>query len=276
MVVVLLSVFTLLIVFPLYYVIALSFTTYSQYIKSSGLVLIVHPISLDGYAQFLRDPTVPRAFLVTVFVTIVGTILNLAFTVTMAYPLSRKELPCRKFFSLFVFIPMVFSGGLIPTFYVVRQTGIINSVWALILPALVSCYNLTVTRSFMQSIDNSYIEAARIDGAGELAILLRIMIPLAKPVLATILLMYGVAHWNTYFAALYYIRTPDLQPLQVVLRGLLMQAQSTMEETSADITASSQAMKQAAVVLTALPIVVVYPLLQKHFTKGLLLGGVKG
>ncbi|HWR10369.1 MAG TPA: carbohydrate ABC transporter permease [Rectinemataceae bacterium] len=271
-----LGVFALLIVVPLYYIVVLSFTTFTQYIKSAGLVVFPLPISLDGYKQFLTNPAVPRSFYITVMLTIVGTALNMVLTVTMAYPLSRKELPCRKFFTLFAFIPMVFSGGLIPTFYMVRWTGIMDTFWAMIVPSLISCYNLTITRSFFQSIDNAYIEAARIDGANEFTILVRVILPLAKPVLATILLMYGVMHWNTFISALYYVRRPDLQPLQVVLRGILMQAQSTLEETSVEMTASSQAMKQAAVVLSALPVVIVYPFLQKYFTKGMLLGGVKG
>ena len=145
----------LLIIVPLYYVVALSFTTYTQYIKSAGLVLFPYPISLDGYKQFLLNPAVPRAFLITVLLTLVGTLMNMVLTITMAYPLSRKELPFRKFLTLFAFIPMVFSGGLIPTFYVVRWTGILDTFWAMIIPSLISCYNLMITRSFFQSIDNA-------------------------------------------------------------------------------------------------------------------------
>ncbi len=266
----------LLIVIPLYYVVVLSFTSYPQYISSHGLVLFPMPLSFDGYKNFLTNAAVPRSFLITIFLTVFGTAGNMLFTVSMAYPLSRPELPYRKFFLLFALIPLMFNGGLIPNFYVVRMTGIINKVWAMILPSLIWSYNLMITQSFFSTLDNAYIEAARIDGASEPTILVRIMLPLAKPVLATILLMYGVGHWNEFFAALYYVQDPELQPLQVVLRGILLQAQSTLEETNADVTASTQAMKQAAVVLTALPVVMIYPLLQKHFTQGLLLGGVKG
>lgn len=265
-----------LIVFPLSYVLSLSFSTYTQYIKSSGLVLFPRPISFDGYKQFLTNPAVPKSFLVTIFITVVGTLLNFLFTVTLAYPLSRRELPCRRLFTVYTFLPMVFNGGLIPTFYVVRMTGLMDSVWAMIIPILISTYNLTITRSFFQSIDDAYIEVARIEGMNEFQILFSIIVPLAKPVVATILLMYGVMHWNTYYHALYYVRSLDLQPLQVVLKGILMKAQSTLEETSLELTASTQAMKQAAVVITALPIVIVYPFLQKYFTEGMLIGGIKG
>ena len=271
-----LGIFALMILFPLIYVVSLSFTTYEQYIKSSGLVLFPHPISLDGYKQFLSNPAVPKAFLLTIRLTIIGTLLNFVFTVLMAYPLSRPELPMRKFWAVFSLIPMMFSGGLIPTFYAVRQTGIMDTIWAMILPGLISSYNLTITRSFFQSIDSAYIEAARIDGASEFVILWRVVLPLSKAVLATILLMYGVAHWNCFYQALYYVRKPELQPLQVVLRGILSQAQSTLEDISPEITAASQAMKQAAVVLAALPVVIVYPFIQKYFTQGLTVGGVKG
>lgn len=271
-----LAALALLIVVPLYYVVVLSFTTYTQYIQSAGAVFFPFPISLDGYVHFLQNASVPRSFGVTLVLTAVGTAGNMVFTVLMAYALSRRELPCRKFFTLFTLIPMMFSGGLIPTFYVVRLTGIMNTIWAMILPSLIWCYNLTITRSFFSGIDDAYIEAARIDGASELCILVRVLLPLARPVIATVLLMYGVGHWNEFFAALYYVQDPKLQPLQVVLRGILTQAQSTLEETNAELTASTQAMKQAAVVITALPVVLVYPMLQKHFTQGLTLGGVKG
>lgn len=269
-------VLSLLVIFPLYYVLSLSFSSYTQYIKSSGLVLIPYPISLDGYKQFLSNPAILKAFEVTVFITVVGTALNFLFTVSLAYGLSQKEMPFRKFFAVYTFIPMIFNGGLIPTFYVVKMTGLMNTIWAMIIPVLITVYNLTITRSFFQSIDDAYIEVARIEGMSEYQILFKVIVPLAKPVIATIVLMYGVMHWNTYYHALYYVRSADLQPLQVVLKGILMKAQSTLEETSVEVTASTQAMKQAAVVITALPVIVVYPFLQKYFTKGMLLGGIKG
>ena len=272
---VVLAAFGLLIAFPLYYVVALSFTSYTQYIKSAGFVLLPSPVSLDGYVQFLTNPAVPKAFGVTLYLTLFGTALNILTTAMFAYPLSRREMPCRKFFTLFALFPMLFSGGLIPTFYVVRQTGIMNTTWAMILPYLISIYDMTIVRSFFQSLDDSYVEAARIDGAGEMTILFRVIMPLSKPVLATVILMYGVGHWNCFFPALYYVRNADLQPLQVVLRGILNEAQSTLE-VNPDVTAASQAMKQAAVVLSALPVVIVYPFLQKYFTQGMMLGGVKG
>ena len=273
---IILGLLCLCIILPLYYVVVLSFTSYSQYIKSAGFILFPAPISLDGYKQFITDPAVPKAFLVTTYLTVFGTVLNLIATVLIAYPLSRKELPHRKFFVLVTFFPMLFSGGLIPTFYVIRQTGIMNTTWAMILPYLISVYDMMIVRSFFQSLDDAYIEAARIDGASEIGILCRVVLPLSAPVLATVTLMYGVGHWNCFFPALYYVRDPDLQPLQIVLRGILDEAQNTLEEVDPSVTAASQAMKQAAVVLTALPVIIVYPFLQKYFTQGMMLGGVKG
>ncbi len=267
---------TLLILIPMYYVLVLSFTSYAQYIKSAGFVLFPIPLSLDGYTQFLRNPAVPKAFMITIYLTLFGTLLNILATAMFAYPLSRRELPWRKFFTLFALFPMLFSGGLIPTFYVVRQTGIMDTTWAMILPYLISVYDMTIVRSFFQSLDSGYIESARIDGASEMTILFRVVLPLSKPVLATVILMYGVGHWNCFFPALYYVRNPDLQPLQVVLRGILNEAQSTLEDINPEMTASSQAMKQAAVVLTALPVIVIYPFLQKYFTQGMMIGGIKG
>lgn len=267
---------TLLILIPMYYVLVLSFTSYTQYIKSAGFVFFPFPVSLDGYTQFLRNPAVPKAFIITIYLTLFGTLLNILATAMFAYPLSRRELPWRKFFTLFALFPMLFSGGLIPTFYVVRQTGIMDTTWAMILPYLISVYDMTIVRSFFQSLDSGYIESARIDGANEMTILFRVVLPLSKPVLATVILMYGVGHWNCFFPALYYVRNPDLQPLQVVLRGILNEAQSTLEDINPEMTASSQAMKQAAVVLTALPVIVIYPFLQKYFTQGMMIGGIKG
>lgn len=273
---IILFIFVLIVIVPLYYVTVLSFSSYTQYIKSAGFILFPTPISLDGYNQFLTNPAVPKAFVVTVYLTLFGTVLNIIATATFAYPLSRKELPCRKFFTLYALIPMLFSGGLIPTFYVVRMTGIMDTTWAMILPYLISVYDMTIVKSFFQTLDSGYIESARIDGASELSILFRVVLPLSKPVLATVILMYGVGHWNCFFPALYYVRNQDIQPIQVVLRGILNEAQSTLEDINPEMTASSQAMKQAAVVLTALPVVIVYPFLQKYFTQGMMIGGIKG
>ena len=272
----LLGLCAVLILFPLYYVVVLSFTSYTQYIKSSGFVLFPAPVSLDGYNQFISNPAVPKAFLVTLYLTLFGTVLNLLATALLAYPLSQKDLPARKAFTLLTLFPMLFSGGLIPTFYVVRQTGIMDTTWAMILPYLISTYDMIIVRSFFQTLDSGYIESARIDGANELRILFRIVLPLSKPVLATVILTYGVGHWNCFFPALYYVRNADLQPIQIVLRGILSEAQSTLEDVNPEMTASSQAMKQAAVVLASLPVVIVYPFLQKYFTQGMMIGGIKG
>lgn len=242
----------LLIAFPLYYVVALSFTSYTQYIKSAGFVLLPSPVSLDGYVQFLTNPAVPKAFGVTLYLTLFGTALNILTTAMFAYPLSRREMPCRKFFTLFALFPMLFSGGADPD--VLRRAPDRHHEHHLGHDPAVPDFDLRHDdRSFFLSVAGRLLRGG---GAhrrrGEMTILFRVIMPLSKPVLATVILMYGVGHWNCFFPALYYVRNADLQPLQVVLRGILNEAQSTLEEVNPDVTAASQAMKQAAVVLSAL------------------------
>lgn len=265
---------TLMVIFPVFYVTMTSISTYEEFVRSNGLILFPKKVTFEGYQAFIKNHAVPRAYLVTVFLTVAGTLINMLLTTLMAYPLSRKVLPGRKFLTLFILIPMVFSGGLIPTYYVVRSTGLINSVWAMIIPTAIWSYNLIIMRSFFSTIDDSFIEAAKMDGANDWYILGKIILPLSKPAIATIALFYGVGHWNEYYAALYYITKSSKYPLQVVLRSIL--AASTSSENSAELAVSSHSMRMAAVVLTALPVMVVYPFLQKYFTQGVLLGGIKG
>ncbi|OGX60990.1 MAG: ABC transporter permease [Paenibacillus sp. RIFOXYA1_FULL_44_5] len=261
-------------VFPLLYVLSVSLTPFSEVLKNGGFIIIPKHISFEAYALFLKDPTIPRAYGISFFVTIVGTLLNVMLTVLMAYPLSKKTLPGRSFLLILILFTMMFSGGIIPTYLIVKEVGLLNSVWSMILPSAVGTFSLLVTKTFFENIPEALIEAARIDGASESRVLSSIILPMSVPVVATISTFYGVMHWNEYFNAIMYITDSHLYPLQVVLRSILTSSMSS--EINLEKTVPSTTLQMAGVILTALPIVVVYPFIQKYFTQGMLVGAVKG
>lgn len=252
--------------FPMLYVVLVSLTPYEEYLRQGGIVFIPKKIIFSAYSMFWKEPYIVECFSTTVFITLVGSLLDIAVTVLMAYALSKKDLLFGKFFTFFCLIPMMIGGGIVPTYLIVKSTGLINSVWSLIVPTLISPYILLITRTFFSGIDNGLHESARIDGAKEFTVLFRIILPVSTPILATIGLMYGVNHWNTYFASLMYISEPTKRTLQVVLREMLNRAQST----DVEVEAPTRTLQMAGVVITALPIVLVYPFLQRYFTQGII------
>lgn len=258
--------------FPMLYVVSVSLTPYSEYLRRGGVVLIPRLITLEAYDAFLKEPYLADTFLVTVFITGVGSLVNVLITVLMAYPLSKPDLVFRKFFSLFALLPLLIGGGIIPTYLLVKAFGLIDSVWAYIIPGLVWPYNLLITRTFFARIDPALCESAKIDGASETLTLFRIILPVSLPIMATIGLMYGVGHWNQYFASIMYINSPNLRTLQALLREVLDRS----TDLSAEVIVPSRTLQMAGVVLSAIPIIIVYPFLQKHFSQGIMLGSVKG
>ncbi len=272
--IVFLSLVVLTVVFPLLYVVSVSLTPYSEVLKNGGFVVFPRSITFESYAAFLNDSLIPRAFGVTFFITIVGTVLNLILTAWMAYPLSKPYLPGRTLLLFLVAFTLLFNGGVVPTYLVVKMTGLVNSVWSMILPSIVWSFNLLIMKTFFENLPRELDEAARIDGAGELRILATIVLPLSMPVMATVGLFYAVGHWNEFFQAIMYINDTDKYPLQVILRNIL--ASAMMPPMDAEDVLPSESMQMAAVVLSALPIIVVYPFFQKYFTQGMLLGSVKG
>ena len=260
-------------VFPLLYVVSVSVTPFGEVLRQGGFVVIPRSITFDAYRQFLGRSDITRAFGVTAFITVVGTLINLVLTTLMAYPLSKRNLPGRGIFLFFVVFTLLFSGGIIPTYLVVKGTGLIDTVWAMIIPNAIWSFNVLVMKSFFESLPEELFESARLDGAGELRALWQIALPLSLPVMLTVGLFYAVGHWNEFFQALMYVTDRTLQPLQIVIRGILQQSQSLESAESMVPTATLQ---MAAVVLASLPILLVYPFIQKHFTKGVLLGSVKG
>jgi putative aldouronate transport system permease protein len=212
--------------------------------------------------------------MVTLFITVVGTAVNMILTTLMAYPLSRRTLPGRSFFLLLIVLTMLFSGGLIPLYLTVKATGLLNSVWAMIVPSAIGAFNILIMKSFFENLPEELFESARMDGAKEIRILLQIVFPLSIPVMLTIGLFYTVGHWNEFFQAIMFITDRNLHPIQVIVRNFLMQTQNPTENV--DVPMPTEAIQMAAVVIACVPIIVVYPFIQKHFTQGMLIGSIKG
>ncbi|HHV96154.1 MAG TPA: carbohydrate ABC transporter permease [Clostridiaceae bacterium] len=270
---VILAVIGICVLFPLLYVFSVSISPLSEVLKR-GFVIIPREITLEAYERIFSESLLPSAFRVTTFVTCVGTLISITLTTLLAYPLSRKELPGRAFFLFFVLFTMLFSGGIVPTYIVVRSLGLINTVWAMIWPGAVWTFCIIITKSFLEKLPQELFESARIDGVGEFIILLKIVIPLSMPVIATVSLFYAVGYWNQFFPGIMYITKSNLYPLQVVIRQILLQTQDMYNNP--DVNIPTRTMQMAAVIVASVPIIAVYPFVQKHFVKGMLLGSIKG
>ena len=268
---------SLAVIIPLWYLVMISLTPFDVWSRTGGSLFISPAkMTLESYQQLLSSWQLPRAFLVSVYITTFGTFLNLVATTLMAYPLAKKRFRLRSPLLLFVLFTALFSGGLVPRYLVVKDLGLMNTYWALMLPNLISVFNLLVMKSFFQNIPGEIEDAARIDGASDLQVFWRIVLPLSKPILATIGLFYAVGHWNSFFDAILFITQADKQPLQVVLRQILTAVSiNNYVPVDADRIAPPESLRMAAVVLTTIPILIVYPFLQRHFTSGVLLGSVK-
>lgn len=273
-----LSLFGLLAILPFIFVISGSFATDAE-ITKRAVFLIPRTFSLDAYKFIFSTDTIVRSIGVSIYVTLVGTIVNLFFTVTMAYPMARRNLMGRNLILNLVIFTMLFGGGMIPTYLVIRDLQLLDTLNSLILPGAISAFNLIIVKNFFQELPPELEDAAKIDGCNELGLLWRIVLPLSKPVLATFTLFYAVGHWNNFFSALLYINDPAKWPLQVMLRQIVMLSQSAGDISSMDPTfvqPPEQSIKMAVIVVGTIPILCVYPFLQKHFAKGVLLGSIKG
>lgn len=246
----------------------------AEVLKNGGYIVIPRNVTFDAYRQLIKDPAIPRAFLVTVYITLVGTAVNLVLTTLMAYPLSRRSLPGRSFFLLLVVFTMLFSGGIIPTYLIVKATGLLNSLSAMIVPSAISAFNVLIMKSFFEHLPEELVESARIDGAKEFRILLQIVLPLSLPVMLTIGLFYMVGHWNEFFHAIMYVTDQKLHPIQVLVRRILMQSQNPVNNPDAAI--PTETVQMASVILASVPIIAVYPFIQKYFTQGMMIGSIKG
>ncbi|GIP40859.1 putative ABC transporter permease protein YtcP [Paenibacillus sp. J31TS4] len=261
---------------PFLYVFSVSFSSMKDFLESD-FILWPKEWTAGAYRYILANDRFLRSIGVTVLITVVGTALNLLFTATMAYGLSRP-FAGRKPILLLVLFTFLFGAGIIPTYLVVKATGLLDSIWSVILPVLISPWNLIVIRQFFLSLPEELNEAATVDGANPFTVFLRIVLPLSKPALATFGLFYAVAHWNNYFTGLLYLNDPAKWPIQVLLRQIVVVNDSTslMAEQTLVQPPPAETIQMAAILLATLPILVVYPFLQKHFAKGVMLGSVKG
>lgn len=264
-------------VIPFIYVIAASFAKESE-IQTRPIFLWPNDPTLAAYEEVFdmsnMGPTVLRSLLVSILVTVIGTIINLFFTTTMAYGLSRSDLKGKKFLLNMVLFTMVVNGGMIPTFLLVKSLGMYDTYSALILPGAISAYNMLIVRNFFIELPRELEEAASIDGCSDIGIFVKIALPLSMPCLATFGLFYAVGHWNDYFGALLYLDDQKKYPFQLVLRNIVMQSQDT--SANADQELPSDTLKMASIVIGTVPILCVYPFLQKHFAAGVMVGAVKG
>ena len=262
--------------FPFLYVLACSFSSDAS-ILSGKVTLWPVEFQTQAYQMVLDYPLIGRSYLNTIAYTVAGTAVNLILTLLGAYPLSRKDLPGRKGITFFFAFTMLFSGGLIPTFLVVKSLGLIDTFWVMILPTAVSTWNLIMMKTFFQATPVSLLEAARIDGSSELGTLVRIVLPPSIPSIMTIGLFYAVSHWNDYFQAMIYLNTPENFPLQIHLRDIVLQ--NSMEQQFASMQQGqrqgTEGVKYATIMFATLPILCVYPFIQKYFVKGVMLGSIK-
>lgn len=266
--------------YPLLYVVFVSFSVPAEYMRYGGNFLW-RPLgfSLASYEEVFRNPNIWSGYRNTLFIVVVGLIFNMVFTISGAYVLSRPQLMLRRFLSLFTLFTMYFSGGMIPTYLNVRNLRLAGSIWSLIIPVSVNTFNLIIMRTAFEGVPQSLEESAKIDGASQLIILVRIMIPLVVPTIAVLVLYYGVYHWNSWFNALIYIRKRELYPLQLILREMIIQnsAAASMNLSGSDDNAMiSETIKYATIVVATVPILCLYPLLQRFFVKGVMVGAVKG
>jgi putative aldouronate transport system permease protein len=232
-----------------------------------------------NYQYVFSDASLWRSFGITVYITVVGTLINLLATASLAYPVSRQEYRGRKYVVFFVLITMVFSAPLIPNFILMKELHLTNSLWALILPGAISAFNFFVMRAFFMQIPAEIIDSGRIDGCSETRMIWSIVLPLSKPVMASLGIFYAVGHWNTYMAALYYLNKPTLWPLQVKLRQLIVSDDINIDPSATQFSSlahmNPEGIKMATIIIATIPIILIYPFLQKHFVKGMMIGSVK-
>jgi putative aldouronate transport system permease protein len=265
------------IIIPLMQVVTISVSPASEATKY-GLHLIPKQISWEGYKKVFNYSLIWTSYFNTIVRVAVGTSLNIFMVIIGAYPLSKKYLPNLKFWTILIIITMYFSGGLVPNYILItKYLGLRDSFWALILPTATSAYNLMIVRNFFSSLPESLEESARLDGAGDFRVLFQIVVPLSKPVIATVSLWCIVAHWNAWFDCLLYINSQSKYVLQLVLRQLLLEGQTITNDvsTSAEYV-NNETMKMATIVVSTLPVLCIYPFLQKYFVQGIMLGAVKG
>ena len=273
-----LAIIFLIVLLPLLYVLATSFASAQELAEKHFLLIPKHP-TLEVYRYIFSTGTFAGSLLVTVGITFAGTAFNLLMTCLMAYPLSRRALPGRKVLMTAVTITLVFSGGTIPMYLVVSSCGLIDSYLSLIIPGAISSFNLILVKNFFQEIPESLIESAQIDGSSEINTLIKIVLPLSKPALATFTMFYAVDHWNQFLEPLLYLNDSKKWPIQILLRQIVLMSQSGVGDEDAmppGFVLPVDSLKMACIVIATVPIILAYPFMQKYFDKGVMVGSVKG
>lgn len=265
-----------LVIVPFLAVIATSLADQQQITQAGGYVLFPSHPSFDAYEAIFRGGVVTRATIVSILLTVVGSGLSIVVVVTMAYSLSRPGSWGQRPLLFLVLFTMLFSAGIIPNYLLIKQLGLIDSYWALILPGLTSAFQIIIVRAFFLEVPGEILDAARIDGANELQILTRVMLPLSKAVVAVVGLFSAVGYWNAYFNAILYINSPHKWPLQLVLRTYVVDNTAIGVDIPGEVVPPQQSLQMAILVVSLVPICLVYPFLQRHFAKGIVLGAVKG
>lgn len=270
-----------LVIYPLYFVIIASVSAPTA-VNGGEVIFLPKDITFAGFKKILEYKPIWTGYRNSLFYTIVGTLINLAITLPAGYALSRKKLFGRRPIMLLFAFTMFFSGGMIPTYLVVKQLGMLDTVWAMLLPGACSVYNIIVTKTFMEtSIPGELIDASRIDGCSDFTTFLDVVLPLSKPIIAVMTMFYAIGHWNSYFDALIYLNDPEKYPLQLVLRELLLQNQVSSAMTSggmssiAERAVIAEQMKYGVIIVACIPMMIMFPFVIKHFKKGVMIGSIK-
>ena len=272
-------IFAVVMVYPLWYVLVASFTDYKELMSTSGMLIWPKNPTVAAYDMAFKNPSIVTSYANTIFVVVVGTLLNLVMTSIAAFFLTRRDVKWQKPIYILIIITMYFNGGMIPMYFTVRDLGLENSLWSLIIPSALSTFNLILMKSSLENMPQSLEEAAEIDGAGIWSVLFKIILPLSKATLAVIGLYYAVGHWNSWFNALLYIKDREKFPLQLILREILLQNQTQDMGGAGNYSEANmigESIKYAVIIIATVPILCIYPFLQKYFIKGVMVGAVKG
>lgn len=272
-------IFAVVMVYPLWYVLVASFTDYKELMSNSGMLIWPKNPTVAAYDMAFKNPSIVTSYANTIFVVVVGTLLNLVMTSIAAFFLTRRDVKWQKPIYILIIITMYFNGGMIPMYFTVRDLGLENSLWSLIIPSALSTFNLILMKSSLENMPPSLEEAAEIDGAGIWSVLFKIILPLSKATLAVIGLYYAVGHWNAWFNALLYIKDREKFPLQLILREILLQNQTQDMGGAGNYSEANmigESIKYAVIIIATVPILCIYPFLQKYFIKGVMVGAVKG
>jgi putative aldouronate transport system permease protein len=262
---------SIIMVYPFWYVLMYSLSS-NVGVTSSGTFILPQGFTFDAYKYIFANESVLLGYRTSITVTLGGTLISMVLTTITAFPLCRKDLPGRKVFMGLIVFTMIFHGGMIPTYIIIRAYGLINTFWALMLPTSISVYNLIIMMRFFKQIPDSLLEAAYIDGHNDISVFMQIVLPLSKPILATITLFYAVTYWNAFLPGILYINSKSLQPIQVVLYNMV---KVQIDDVDALMALMREPMKMAVAVLAIIPILVLYPFLQRYFISGVMIGSVK-